>query len=286
MRIRFWNRLFAALSGLVVLFIGVCIFVYGLGVFPFQLNTEILEGPFELWQRLAMVGVALVLCALGLHSLSLLFRRSREKGFIIQRTEHGDVSISMHAMENMVRKCIDTHEELKASHARIHRTKDGVVVDIKISLASGVNIPLTVNALQKQIKHYITSCSGVDVKEVRVMVETGSHQSPKGAEVMAPDMVAADACVAAQEQTSAASATEEGDLAAASASEGTEHVHQRIFKREEMPQEVPMPPEEIEEEAGTSQAMETEDDNPTAEGVDIHTPQETDALHQNGEENE
>ena len=39
----------------------------------------------------------------------------------------------------------------------------------------GVNIPLTVNALQKQIKQYITSCSGVDVHKVRVMVETDAR---------------------------------------------------------------------------------------------------------------
>ena len=48
-------------------------------------------------------------------------------------------------------------------------------MDIKITLLSGVNIPLTVNALQKQIKQYITSCSGVDVHKVRVMVETDGH---------------------------------------------------------------------------------------------------------------
>ena len=70
-------------------------------------------------------------------------------------------------------------------------------MDIRISLANVVNIPLTVNALQKQIKHYITSCSGVDVKEVRVMVETG-NQPAKNAEMLAPDLQAADACVAAQ----------------------------------------------------------------------------------------
>ena len=48
-------------------------------------------------------------------------------------------------------------------------------MDIRITLLGGVNIPLTVNALQKQIKQYITSCSGVDVHKVRVMVETDGH---------------------------------------------------------------------------------------------------------------
>ena len=47
------------------------------------------------------------------------------------------------------------------------------MVEIRIMLAAGVNIPLTVNALQKQVKQYIMSCSGVEVYEVKVLVETG-----------------------------------------------------------------------------------------------------------------
>ena len=34
-----------------------------------------------------------------------------------------------------------------------------------------MNIPLSVGALQKQIKQYVTACTGVDVYKIRVMVE-------------------------------------------------------------------------------------------------------------------
>lgn len=174
MKIRFWDRLLVAFCGLLILLLSVGLFVFGIGVFPFRLDVSMLNGPFELWQRAVMVAAALALCALGLHSIWMLLRRGREKGFIIQHTEFGDMSISMHAMENMVKKCVDSHQELTVNATRIHRGREGIVVDIKITLLSGVNIPLTVNALQKQIKQYITSCSGVDVQEVRVMVETNA----------------------------------------------------------------------------------------------------------------
>jgi len=85
------------------------------------------------------------------------------------------MSISMSALGNMVRKCVDQHQEITIRKTRIHRVRDGVVVDLKVLLASGVNIPLTVNVLQKQVKQYITSCSGIDVHEVRVMVETDAE---------------------------------------------------------------------------------------------------------------
>lgn len=172
MKIRIWDRLLTALSGLLIVLAGVGLLVFGIGVFPLKLDLTVLEGPFVLWQRVGMVAAALLLIALGLHGIGLLFRRRREKGFVIQQTEFGDMSISMNAMETMVRKCVEAHEELSAESTHIYHGRDGVMVDLKIILRSGVNIPLTVNALQKQIKQYITSCSGVDVQQVRVMVET------------------------------------------------------------------------------------------------------------------
>jgi len=88
----------------------------------------------------------------------------------------------------MVKKCVDAHSELTANSTKIYLVRGGVSMDMKITLASGVNIPLTVNALQKQIKQYITSCSGVDVHEVRVKVETDTVKllPPPSAPVVEP----------------------------------------------------------------------------------------------------
>lgn len=236
MNIKFLDRFFAALTGLVILFLGLCLLILALGIFPFQVDQTVqglLRGDFVPWQRIAAVGIGVALVGLGLHSLSLLFRRRRDRGFIIQHTEYGDMSISMSAMENMVKRCVEPHEELRVTHIRIYRNRDGVVVGIRISLANGVNIPLTVNALQKQIKHYITSCSGVDVKEVRVMVETG-NQPAKNAEMLAPDMQAADACVAAQNAPPPESfAPVAQPVGFGEEKPGKEPFHQRIFRQEE-----------------------------------------------------
>lgn len=178
MRIRFWDRLLAAFTGLLVLLAGLGLLVYGIGVFPIKLDLSVLEGPFALWQRVVMVAVALVLTVLGVHEIGLLFHRKGDKRFVIQHTEYGDMSISMNAMETMVKRCVDSHQELKANSTRISHGRQGVLVDLKITLKNGVNIPDTVSGLQKQIKKYIAACSGVDVEQVRVTVET-DNQTPK-----------------------------------------------------------------------------------------------------------
>lgn len=187
MRIRFWDRLLIAVSGLLIVLAAVGLFVFGVGLFPVKLDLSMLEGPFEVWQRAVTVAVSVLLLALGLHGICLLFRRRRDKGFIIQHTEYGDMSISMTALESMVKKCVDAHDELSINTTRIHREREGIMVELRITLKSGANIPLTVNALQKQIKQYITSCSGVDVHKVRVMVETDTARLAAPAPVEMPN---------------------------------------------------------------------------------------------------
>ncbi|NLO86105.1 MAG: alkaline shock response membrane anchor protein AmaP [Clostridiales bacterium] len=228
MRLRIWDRILIALSGLLVLFVSICVFVVGTGIFPFQLDLSFLDRSFELWQRIAIVAVALVLFALSIHNIFMLFRRRKDKGFIIQRTEYGNMSISMNALENMVKKCVDSHPELSVGSTKIHKGRDGIVVDIKITLLSGVNIPLTVNALQKQIKQYITSCSGVDVQQVRVMVETSTAQPAKLGEASVSEVF-----VPIEPEQSAQTAQP-----TASAPENGAHL---IFSHTEEPEQCPKP---------------------------------------------
>lgn len=173
-KLRFWDRVLSAVMGIVCIAVAAAMVLYVFGVLPVQQIKDALFGlTVGGWQRWLILGAAvLLLVLLGLHGVGMLFRRRKDKGFVIQHTEYGDMSISMKAMENMVKKCVDAHSELTVNHTKIYLVRGGVSMDMKITLASGVNIPLTVNALQKQIKQYITSCSGVDVHEVRVKVET------------------------------------------------------------------------------------------------------------------
>ncbi len=171
MRFRVCDRMLAALSGLLIILLGVLVALVGTGLLP-VMDLSVVYGPFDIWQRVIIIVAGLLLCLLGVHGLWMLFRRRADKGFIVQRTDLGDMNIAMSALTSMVNKCVDQHQEIKVKKIRIHRVRDGVIVDLKILLANGINIPLTVNVLQKQIKQYITSCSGVDVHEVRVQIDT------------------------------------------------------------------------------------------------------------------
>jgi len=238
------DRVLTGLAGLILAVLGLGLFVYGVGIFPFELNLTFLEGPFTFWQHLLMVLIALVLLLLGIRGVSAIFRSNKEKGFILQRTDYGDLNISMNAMENMVKKVVDANDELKVTHTKISHTKDGVIVSVRILLENGVNIPMVVSALQKQTRQYITSCSGVDVKEVRVYVDTSAHVG-SGRKGDAHSEIAAD--VDAVEKAGrmvdrlndAVQKAIQSDAAPSQeAGETKEPLHQRIFRKKEEEQTV------------------------------------------------
>ena len=176
-KLRIWDRILAALMGILCIAAAAAIGLYAFGLLPLQLLGELIGkvGAMDWRKWLIYGGAVAVLLLIGFYGVGMLFRRRKDKGFVVQHTDYGDMSISMKAMENMVKKCVDAHDELTVNQTKIYLVRNGVSVDMKITLAAGVNIPLTVNALQKQIKQYITSCSGVDVYDVRVKVETDNN---------------------------------------------------------------------------------------------------------------
>ena len=251
------DRVLTGLAGLILFIMGIGLFVYGVGIFPFELNLAFFQGPFSFWQHLLMVAVALVFLLLGARGVSDIFHSGKEKGFILQRTEYGDLNISMNAMENMVKKVVDMNDELRVTHTKISHTRDGVIVSIRIMLENGVNIPMVVSALQRQTKQYITSCSGVDVKEVRVFVDTSSNMGQKHKGEMTSE-IAAD--VGAVEKAGrmvdrlndAVQKAIQSDAVPQHPEEKKEPLHQRIFRKK-----TEEPAEEAQEKETTEQTDET-----------------------------
>ena len=153
MKIRILDRILVAIAGLLVLagcaaltaqlFFGKDV----VGKVGWFLN----EPKYRIWFIIALV----VLIVLGVYCILILFRhRSRHDKFVMQKTENGELSISLKAMESMVQKCLDPHKELNVQSVRLENQKGGLLIRIRGTVAGGVSIPLTVDALQQQIKQY------------------------------------------------------------------------------------------------------------------------------------
>nr|MBR4280728.1 alkaline shock response membrane anchor protein AmaP [Clostridia bacterium] len=118
--------------------------------------------------------IAIVLGIFGTCCLMMLSskRSAGRKGFVMQKGENGAIGVSIKSIEGLVQTCVNQHEVVESAQISVVERRDGIVILLNIEEAAGVNIPLAVGALQKQIKQYVGTCTGVDVQEVRVMVES------------------------------------------------------------------------------------------------------------------
>ena len=139
---------------------------------------------------------------LGCYCVMMLFRHRGRKGkFVMQKTENGELDISLKAIESMVQKCLDTHKELSVQGVKLENERGGLVINIRGTAAGGVSIPLTVDVLQQQIKQYVTACSGVEVKDICVQIESSGPDAKESLfAIEAPTARALPGSAAAKEE--------------------------------------------------------------------------------------
>ncbi|MCH5286263.1 MAG: alkaline shock response membrane anchor protein AmaP [Christensenellaceae bacterium] len=246
MKLRVIDRLLIALCGLILLALAVWMALDATGVvmpvseaLAWLLNVGAMK---TVWLVAALCAV---LALLGIYEISLLFRRRKGKrGFVTQRSENGEIAISVKSIESLVTRCAQKHGEITVQSVAVEEARDGLIIRLRAMLASGMNIPLAVGTLQKQIKQYITACTGVDVREVRVKVDS----TDKAAE-NSPYAVSDDSAALPVEQPEPAPMPAEAVAPVEIPAEEPvpeEHeerlTHQRLFSTVEEPNLVPEPP--------------------------------------------
>ena len=280
MRIRILDRVLVAVAGALLLAVSAAVVAqifFSVDVIGFL--TELLAKDSEKVKIFAAAGAA-VLLLLGGYCVLLLFRHRRRKDkFIIQKMESGDLAISLKAMDGMIQKCLDQHKELETQSVHLENQRDGLLIRIRGTVAGGISIPLTIDTLQKQIKQYVTACSGVEVKSIRIQIE-GSGEDAKDAPfaIDAPagiqllrdgERKTAEEDIKAETETSAPEPEKNGEetgtpmaadtekAAAAAAMNAAEALmdeypedddrplHQRLFSTPEEPCIMPLPPESL-----------------------------------------
>ena len=166
-------RILTALSGLLLL--GLAATVAAEGFFGVPVTAQ-------LTAFLAAGGALAVMCrivaALALMALAgccvacaLPARQPKQTGSIMQKGANGPFGITVGAIEKMVLACAAKHPEITRTEVDVREVRDGVVLLLNVQQVGGVSIPLSISRLQKQVREYVSARTGLDVAEVRVMVD-------------------------------------------------------------------------------------------------------------------
>ncbi len=266
MKLRIADRILVALAGLLIL--SACAAVVAQAFFQVDVIGFVSRvfTSQSVKARAAIIVGAVLLLFLGVYCFFVLFRhRSRREKFVQQKNDTGNLSISIKALENMVTKCLEQHPELKVNSIFMQNQRDGLLILLRGSVAGGVSIPLTVEAAQRQIKQYVTACSGVEIKDITVQIDASGpeaenapfritpparpllNEEGKAAPEKAPAQPEAPAPVS-REAPAEKPAPAAAPVPVPEDEEDDRPLHQRLFKPQSEPCIVPEPPAETEEE--------------------------------------
>ncbi len=157
-----------------------------LNAVPFDLIVKLLElAYYDFNIRLAVGAVAVAILLIN-HLFSRAILSEQQRGKIIAfDNPSGRVSVSLSALEDLVRKEIFMIREVKETKIKIAVGRRGLDVAARLVLNTDVNIPEMTSSLQELVKKKIQDTIGIDetvtvrVHVMKIVPEGRKTKSPK-----------------------------------------------------------------------------------------------------------
>lgn len=128
--------------------------------------------------RLILAGSAVVLLLICI-KLVFVGRNKGEKAernaapasTLMQQTDIGGTFISLDAIDSMVQKHCRSQERVRDCHSTLRALEDGVTIGIRLSVLPDTDVATLSQQLQTSLRDYIQSLTGINVKEIGILVE-------------------------------------------------------------------------------------------------------------------
>jgi uncharacterized alkaline shock family protein YloU len=98
---------------------------------------------------------------------------------INRQGELGEYRISFDALESMVLQAARDIEGVQNARTRLSVSDAGLVIYVRIATLPDIKVPDLAGEIQKNVRNYVQDISGVDVAEVKVLVENISKEKRK-----------------------------------------------------------------------------------------------------------
>ncbi len=117
----------------------------------------------------AVIGVILFLISLRFFIVSFS-RGAASTASIDQRTEFGDIRISMETIENLALKAASRQKGVKDLRARIRVTDAGLDIVLRAVIDGESSIPVLTEEVQRAVKEHVEEVTGIPIMNVAVFV--------------------------------------------------------------------------------------------------------------------
>ncbi|WP_138753409.1 alkaline shock response membrane anchor protein AmaP [Paenibacillus sinopodophylli] len=177
------DKLLLFLYSIAIGCISVLLVCIGFGWISLSLLSDWID---ELY-RLDSLKITLIVTGIILFILSLRFfivslhRGSASAPSIDQRTDFGDIRISLETIENLALKAASRQRGVKDLRARIRATDAGLDIVIRAVVDGESSIPVLTEEIQRTVKEHVEDIAGIPVMNVAVyvanIIQTGTFKS-------------------------------------------------------------------------------------------------------------
>ena len=116
--------------------------------------------------------VVLLLMLAGIRLLFVSISNSRKNIHgVIQEHVLGQVHITSKTLEEMVKRAVYKIDGVRKVVPRIYSDLDGIEINVRISIVPDTKIQVVSEKIQRQIRDYITEFAGLNVRNVKVVIE-------------------------------------------------------------------------------------------------------------------
>ncbi len=121
--------------------------------------------------RLGLGLTGAVFLLVSLRVLYLALHRSGPNAVLVQEGKLGEVSVSLGAIANLVRKVAANTRGVREVKADVRLTAEGVRASLRVVVSPEVCIPDLATELQTTVEERIRDVVGIGVEKVRIIVE-------------------------------------------------------------------------------------------------------------------
>lgn len=121
--------------------------------------------------RIAVICAAIVLLLVSVRFFIVSVSRGGSAApSINQRTEHGDIKISVETVENLALKAASRSRGVKDLKARVRVSEAGLEIQIRAFVDGDGSIPSMSEDMQRTVAQHIEETTGIPVAEVSVFI--------------------------------------------------------------------------------------------------------------------
>ncbi len=178
MKLKVFDRILLGILLIAAILVSFVLF----GVAAGLIQEDMISGFVSLFYMFPENAMILAGCGLVLLliSVKLLFagrgkkEAARPASALMRQTEHGGTFIALEALDSMVQKHCRAIARVRDVHTTLQSSDDGVTIGIRLCVLPDTDVVTLSSELQKSLKEHIESLTGIQVKEIGVLVESAA----------------------------------------------------------------------------------------------------------------